>query len=142
MKEVIKTDKAPAAVGPYSQAIKFGNTLYTAGQVPIDPATGKVADCDLSSQIDPATGKVSECSISTQAKQCLKNLEGVITSAGFAMTDVVKVTVFITDMADFPLVNEEYKKFFQEPYPARSCVGVASLPLGVRVEMEAIAVKN
>ncbi len=126
MKEVIKTDKAPAAVGPYSQAVRIGNTLYAAGQVAIDPATGKVVEGD----------------VTAQAAQCLKNVQGVLDGAGFAITDVVKVTVFITNMADFPLVNEEYKKVFQEPYPARSCVGVASLPLGVSVEIEVIAVKE
>ncbi len=125
MKEVIKTDKAPAAVGPYSQAVLVGNTLYAAGQVALDPATGKVVEGD----------------VSAQATQCLKNVQAVLEAAGFAITDVVKTTVFITNMADFPLVNEEYKKVFKEPYPARSCVGVASLPLGVQVEIEVIAVK-
>ncbi len=126
MKEVIKTDKAPAAVGPYSQAVRVGNTLYAAGQVALDPATGKVVEGD----------------VSAQATQCLKNVQAVLDAAGYAITDVVKVTVFITNMADFPLVNEEYKKVFKEPYPARSCVGVASLPLGVQVEIEVIAVKE
>ncbi len=125
MKEVIKTDKAPAAVGPYSQAVRVGNTLYAAGQVALDPATGKVVEGD----------------VSAQATQCLKNVQAVLEAADFAITDVVKTTVFITNMADFPLVNEEYKKVFKEPYPARSCVGVASLPLGVQVEIEVIAVK-
>ncbi len=125
MKEVIKTDKAPAAVGPYSQAVRIGNTLYAAGQVALDPATGKVVEGD----------------VSAQATQCLKNVQAVLEAADFAITDVVKTTVFITNMSDFPLVNEEYKKVFKEPYPARSCVGVASLPLGVQVEIEVIAVK-
>ncbi len=126
MKEVIKTDSAPCAVGPYSQAVRVGNTLYASGQVAIDPTTNKVVEGD----------------VSVQAAQCLKNVQAVLAAAGFAITDVAKVTVFITNMADFPLVNEEYKKVFQEPYPARSCVGVASLPLGVSVEIEVIAVKN
>ncbi len=126
MKEVIVTDKAPGAVGPYSQAIRVGNTLYASGQIAIDPAIGKVIEGD----------------VSAQAIQCLKNVQGVLEAAGFSITDVVKTTVFITNMADFALVNEEYKKVFKEPYPARSCVGVASLPLGVQVEIEVVAVKD
>ncbi len=126
MKEVIVTDKAPGAVGPYSQAIRAGNTLYASGQIAIDPATSKVIEGD----------------VSAQATQCLKNVQNLLESAGFSITDVVKTTVFITNMADFALVNEEYKKVFKEPYPARSCVGVACLPLGVQVEIEVVAVKD
>ncbi len=125
MKEVISTDKAPGAVGPYSQAILKNNTLYASGQIALDPATGKVVEGD----------------VSAQAVQCLKNVQAVLAAANMSVEDVVKVTVFITNMADFPLVNEEYKKVFKEPFPARSCVGVASLPLGVSVEIEVLAVK-
>ncbi len=125
MKEVISTDKAPAAVGPYSQAIRMGNMLFAAGQIPLDPATGKVVEGDAKAQ----------------AVQCLKNVQAVLEGANMSITDVVKVTVFITNMADFPLVNEAYKDVFKEPYPARSCVGVASLPLGVNVEIEIIAMQ-
>ncbi len=125
MKEVISTDKAPCAVGPYSQAILKNNMLFASGQIALDPATGKVVEGD----------------VSAQAAQCLKNVQAVLASANMSVEDVVKVTVFITNMADFPLVNEEYKKVFKEPFPARSCVGVASLPLGVSVEIEITAMK-
>ncbi len=125
MKEVISTDKAPGAVGPYSQAILKGDMLFASGQVAIDPATGKVVEGD----------------VSAQAEQCLKNVQAVLAAANMTVENVVKVTVFITNMADFPLVNEVYKKFFTEPFPARSCVGVASLPLGVQVEIEVTAVR-
>ncbi len=125
MKEVIATDKAPGAVGPYSQAIRMGNMLFAAGQVPLDPSTGKLVEGDAKAQ----------------AEQCLKNVLAVLEAADMTITDVVKVTVFITNMADFPLVNEAYKEVFKEPYPARSCVGVASLPLGANVEIEVTAMK-
>ncbi len=125
MKEVISTDKAPGAVGPYSQAILKGDMLFASGQVALDPATGKVVEGD----------------VSAQAEQCLKNVQAVLAAANMTVENVVKVTVFITNMADFPLVNEVYKKFFTEPFPARSCVGVASLPLGVQVEIEITAVR-
>ncbi len=125
MKDIITTDKAPCAVGPYSQGVRMGNMLFTSGQVPLDPATGKVVEGDAG----------------VQATQSLKNLQGVLEGAGFSMGDAVKVTVFITDMNDWAMVNEAYKKAFKEPYPARTCVGVATLPLGVKVEIEAIAMK-
>ncbi len=123
MKQVISTDKAPAAIGPYSQAIRACNLLYTSGQIPVDPATSKVVEGD----------------VGAQAVQCCKNVQAVIEAAGGSLADVMKTTVFITDMADFPVVNEAYKQFFTEPFPARSCVAVKSLPLGVLVEIEAVA---
>ncbi len=125
MKEVISTDKAPGAIGPYSQAINLGNMLFASGQVPLDPATGKVVEGDAKAQ----------------AVQCCKNVQHILEAAGYSLQDVVKTTVFITDMDNFPLVNEAYKQYFTEPYPARSCVAVRALPLGVLVEIEVIAAK-
>ena len=110
-KEVVSTDKAPAAVGPYSQAIRAGDMLFLSGQVPLDPA----------------------------ARAC-KNLAAVLESQGLSLDNVVKTTVFLTDISKFPLVNEVYKQHFKAPCPARSCVEVSALPLGVQVEIEAIAV--
>ena len=119
--EVISTDKAPAAVGPYSQAIRTaGDMLFLSGQVPLDPSTGKLAQGD----------------IGEQAAQCCKNLAAVLESQGLSLNNVVKTTVFITDISNFARVNEVYKA----PCPARSCVEVSALPLGAQVEIEAIAV--
>lgn len=123
-KEVISTEKAPAAVGPYSQAVRAGNLLFLSGQVPLNPATGKLVEGD----------------IQAQAAQVCKNLLAVLQSQGLGAEHVVKTTVFITDMSNFPLVNEVYKQYFTAPCPARSCVEVSALPLGVQVEIEAIAV--
>ncbi len=126
MKKVISTEHAPAAIGPYSQGIQIGNLLYASGQIPIDPATGKVVEGD----------------VSVQATQCCKNVQAILEAAGCGFEDVVKTTVFITDMETFPKVNEVYKQYFTEPFPARSCVAVKSLPLGVAVEIEVIASKG
>ncbi len=126
MKNVISTTNAPAAIGPYSQGIQFGNMMFTSGQIPVNPDTGKVIEGDANAQ----------------ALQCCKNIQAVLEAGGYNLGDVVKTTVFITDMDNFPMVNEAYKQFFVEPFPARSCVAVKSLPLGVLVEIEAIAVKN
>ena len=124
-KEVISTDKAPAAVGPYSQAIHAaGDLLFLSGQVPLDPATGKLVE-----------GGIEE-----QAARACKNLAAVLESQGLSLDNVVKTTVFITDISNFPKVNEVYKQYFKAPCPARSCVEVSALPLGVQVEIEAIAV--
>ena len=123
-KEVISTEKAPAAVGPYSQAVRAGNLLFLSGQVPLNPATGKLVEGD----------------IQAQAAQVCKNLLAVLQSQGLGAEHVVKTTVFITDMSNVPLVNEVYKQYFTAPCPARSCVEVSALPLGVQVEIEAIAV--
>ncbi len=126
MKEIVTTEKAPSAVGPYSQAIVVDNRMiFTSGQIPLDPKTGLVVGSD----------------IATQADQALKNLESVIEEAGFHIKDVVKTTVFITDMAKFAVVNEVYAKFFVTGAPARSCVEVSKLPKGCMVEIEAIAVR-
>ena len=125
MKQVIHTDKAPAAIGPYSQAIQIGQLLFTSGQVPIDPETGAIVE-----------GGIQE-----QARQSLNNIKAILNAAGTNMGAVVKTTVFLQDMNDFAAMNEVYAQFFQEPYPARSAVQVARLPKDVLVEIEAIAVK-
>lgn len=125
MKKQIATDKAPAALGPYSQAIMVGDTLYASGQVPIDPATG-----DLSGD-----------TIEVQAKQVFENLTQVLAAAGMDFGNVVKTTVFLTDLANFATVNEIYASYFVQPYPARSCVQIAALPKGSLLEVELVAVK-
>ena len=123
MKQVIHTDSAPAAIGPYSQAIQIGNLLFVSGQVPIDPSTGAVVEGD----------------IQAQAQQSLNNVKAILNAAGTNMGAVVKTTVFLADMNDFAAMNPVYAQFFQAPYPARSAVQVARLPKDVRVEIEAIA---
>ena len=125
-KEVISTDKAPAAVGPYSQAIETtgARTVYCSGQIPLDPATGELV-----------AGGIEE-----QAAKVLENLDAVLEAAGAAFRDVVKTTVFLVDLADFPKMNEVYARAFTHHPPARSTVQVAALPRGARVEIEAIAV--
>ena len=123
MKQVIHTDSAPAAIGPYSQAIQIGNLLFVSGQVPIDPSTGAVVEGD----------------IQAQAQQSLNNVKAILNAAGTNMGAVVKTTVFLADMNDFAAMNQVYAQFFQAPYPARSAVQVARLPNDVRVEIEAIA---
>lgn len=122
-KKIIDTKNAPAAIGPYSQAVWAGDLLFTSGQIPLDPATGQVVP-----------GSVED-----QARQSLNNLEAVLKAAGLSMADVVKATVFIKDMNDFPKINEVYATFFPQPCPARSCVEVARLPKDVLVEIEAVA---
>ncbi len=123
MKQVIHTDSAPAAIGPYSQAIQIGSLLFTSGQVPLDPATGAVVE-----------GGIEE-----QAAQALNNIKAILNQAGTNMGAVVKTTVFLKDMDDFAAMNQVYAQFFQEPYPARSAVQVARLPKDVLVEIEAVA---
>lgn len=123
MKQVIHTDSAPAAIGPYSQAVQIGSLLFTSGQVPLDPATGTVVE-----------GGIEE-----QAAQALNNIKAILNQAGTNMGAVVKTTVFLKDMDDFAAMNQVYAQFFQEPYPARSAVQVARLPKDVLVEIEAIA---
>ena len=125
MKRVIATDKAPQAIGPYSQAIEANGTLYTSGIIPINPATNTLV----------------EGSIEVQAKQVLDNMKALLAAAGYEMKDVVKTTVFISDMNDFGKINEIYATYFEGDCPARSCVEVARLPKDVGMEMEAIAVK-
>jgi 2-iminobutanoate/2-iminopropanoate deaminase len=123
MKKVISTTKAPAAIGPYSQAIRVGNLVYTSGQIPIDAATGVFAE-----------GGIKE-----QTRQSLLNLKAILEEAGLTMNDVVKTTVFMADMNDFADMNAVYAEFFAEPYPARSAVAVRTLPKGALVEIEAVA---
>lgn len=122
-KDVISTAKAPAAVGPYSQAIRTGDLLFLSGQIALDPATGKLVEGD----------------IRAQATQVCKNISAVLESQGLSLANVVKTTVFITDIKQFAAVNEIYAGHFPAPCPARSCVEVSALPLGALVEIEAIA---
>jgi 2-iminobutanoate/2-iminopropanoate deaminase len=123
MKEVINTTKAPAAIGPYSQAIKVGNLVYTSGQIPIDPATDNFVE-----------GGIKE-----QTRQSLTNVQAILKEAGLTMENVVKTTVFMADMNDFADMNTVYAEFFAEPYPARSAVAVKTLPKGALVEIEVVA---
>ena len=124
--KVISTEKAPAAIGPYSQAIQVGSFVYTSGQIPIDPATGVVVE-----------GGIKE-----QARQSLANVKAILTEAGLSMSSVVKTTVFLADMNDFADMNAVYAEFFTEPYPARSAVAVKTLPKGASVEIEVVAVRS
>lgn len=123
-KKEIATNKAPAAIGPYSQAVLIGNTLYTSGQIPIDPATGALVQ-----------GGIKE-----QGTRVFENLKAVLEQARTDFSKVVKVNVFITDLNDFAALNELYATYFEKPYPARSCVQVSGLPKGALVEIEMIAV--
>ena len=123
MKQVVFTSQAPAAIGPYSQAIRAGEWLFLSGQIPVDPATGEVAGTD----------------VRTQARQVLKNIQAVLAEAGTTVQAVVKRTVFLKDLQDFQAFNEEYAKVFASEAPARSCVEIARLPKDVLVEIEAIA---
>lgn len=125
MKEIIATDKAPAAVGPYSQAVKVGcgTMIFCSGQIPLDPETGKIV------------GNAAH----EQFEQCLKNLQAVLTAAGADLKNVVKTTVFLTSMGDFVPVNEVYARYFTLELPARAAVEVSRLPKDVKVEIEAIA---
>lgn len=124
--EYIRTDRAPAAIGPYSQAVVSGNMVYTSGQVPINPATGNIVAGDAEQQ----------------ARQALENLKAVLEAAGTGLSNVIKTTVFIKDMNEFSIINKVYGEYFTEPYPARSCVEVARLPRDVRIEIEAVALKE
>lgn len=125
MKTVISTEKAPAAIGPYSQAVEVNGIVYTSGVIPVVPETGEIPD-----------GSVE------QAKQALSNLSNLLDAAGSSMDDVVKTTVFIKEMKDFGAINEVYETFFKGDYPARSCVEVARLPKDVMIEIEAVALKD
>ena len=126
-RQIVQTDNAPGAVGPYSQGTRTDQMVFTAGQLPLDPATGKLAEGD----------------IQDQTRQSLKNMQAVLEAAGAGLDSVMKTTVFLQDMGEFKLMNEVYAGFFPDNPPARSAVEVAALPLGARVEIEAIAlVKN
>ncbi len=122
----ISTDGAPAAIGPYSQAIRAGHLLFVSGQVPLDPATGEMVDGD----------------ISDQTHRVLKSLDAIVRTSGATLGDVVKTTVYLADMADFVSMNRVYKTYFEDPAPARAAVQVARLPKDARVEIDAIVVLN
>jgi reactive intermediate/imine deaminase len=119
---IVSTDQAPAAIGPYSQAVKVGNTVYLSGQIPLDPHTMQLVAGD----------------IEAQAKQVFDNLAAVAAAAGGGLADAVKVNISLTDLGEFTRVNEVMKQYFQEPYPARACVQVAALPRGAAIEIELI----
>ncbi len=121
-KTVIKTDRAPAAIGPYSQAVRAGNTVYLSGQIPLDPDRGELVTGDIAVQI----------------RQVFDNLTAVAEAAGGSLDDAVKLTIYLTDLGHFSTVNEIMAEYFSEPYPARAAVGVASLPRNAEVEAEAI----
>ena len=125
MKNVIATDQAPAAIGPYSQAIEANGTLYCSGQI----------------ALDPASGELNNDNIEVETEQVLKNLGAVLNAAGYNYKHVVKTTVFLADMGDYAVVNEIYGKYFSEAKPARAAVAVKTLPKSVRVEIDCIAVK-
>ncbi|QEH18695.1 RidA family protein [Histophilus somni] len=129
MTKIIHTEKAPAAIGPYVQAVDLGNLVLTSGQIPVNPATGEI----------PAD-------ITAQARQSLENIKAILAQAGLAVADIVKTTVFVKDLNQFATVNAEYERFFVENnhpnFPARSCVEVARLPKDVGIEIEAIAVRQ
>jgi len=125
MNKVINTNTAPAAIGPYSQGIDIGNLIFSSGQIPVNPSTGKIAD-----------GNIEE-----QTKQVLENLKNVLLAGGSDLSKVIKTTVFIKDMNHFSKINEIYAQYFTEPYPVRSCVEVSRLPKDVLIEIEAVALK-
>ena len=128
MSREISTEKAPAAIGPYVQGVDVGSMIITSGQIPVDPATGQVAD-----------------DIAAQARQSLENVKAIVEAAGLKVGDIVKTTVFVKDLNDFATVNATYEAFFTEHdthFPARSCVEVARLPKDVKIEIEAIAVRR
>ncbi|NIR30422.1 MAG: RidA family protein [Gammaproteobacteria bacterium] len=123
-RKAITTNEAPEAIGPYSQAVRAGDIIYLSGQIPLVPQTMAMVEGDARAQI----------------RQVLQNLEAVTRAAGGSLDDVAKLTVFLTDLANFPVVNEVMAEFFREPYPARAAIGVAALPKGAQVEMDAIMV--
>jgi reactive intermediate/imine deaminase len=123
-KEAITTTDAPAAIGTYSQAIKAGNMVYVSGQIPLDPGSGEIVEGDITVQIE----------------QVFQNLKAVAQAAGTSLNNAVKITVYLTDLAHFGIVNETMERYFDVPYPARAALGVASLPRGVDVEADAILI--
>jgi reactive intermediate/imine deaminase len=123
-KTIVKTNNAPAAIGTYSQAVKAGDTVYLSGQIPLDPASGQMIAGDVRAQIT----------------RVFDNLAAVAKASGGSLADVAKLNVFLTDLANFPLVNEIMAKYFNEPYPARAAIGVAALPRNAAVEMDAVMV--
>jgi 2-iminobutanoate/2-iminopropanoate deaminase len=123
-KKIVQTNNAPAAIGPYSQAVLHGDTVYVSGQLPLNPETKKMAD-----------------EVGSQTEQSMNNIKAILAEAGCTMEQVVRCGVFVTDLADFAVVNEVYATFFQGDYPARATVQVAALPLGAKVEIDAVAVR-
>ncbi len=121
-RQIIKTGNAPAAIGPYSQAVKHGDTVYLSGQIPLDPATMEVVSGD----------------IGAQAHRVFKNLLSVCVAAGSNLNGILKLNIYMTDLGNFATVNQVMAEYFSEPYPARATVGVAALPLGVEIEVEAV----
>ncbi len=121
-KQIISTDKAPAAIGTYSQAVKIDTTVYLSGQIPLDPASMEVVEGGIQAEIS----------------RVFDNLTAVCEAAGGSLQDIVKLNIFLTDLSNFPIVNEIMASYFQTPYPARAAIGVASLPKGVGVEMDAV----
>jgi reactive intermediate/imine deaminase len=125
-KQIIRTERAPAAIGTYSQAVKVGDTVYLSGQIPLVPETMELVPGDMPAQI----------------RRVFDNLQAVAEAAGGTLADIVKLNVFLTDLGNFPLINQIMAEYFQEPYPARAAVGVAALPKGAAVEMDAVLVCN
>ncbi|WP_077306882.1 RidA family protein [Terribacillus halophilus] len=125
MRNIIQTDKAPQAIGPYSQAIETAGTVYISGQIPLNPETGEMAE-----------------SITEQTEQVMKNLTAILDEAGLSFDQVVKTTIFLTSLDDFAAVNEVYGRHLSEPYPARATVEISKLPKGANVEIEAVAVRS
>lgn len=124
-REIIFTEAAPRAIGPYSQAVRAGSTVYLSGQIPLDPATGELVTGDFAAQ----------------AARVFDNLQAVAAAAGYTLDDAVRVTIYLTDLGRFPEVNATMARYFREPYPARVTIGVASLPKGAAVEVDAILVR-
>ena len=123
-RSIISTDQAPAAIGPYSQAVRAGNTVYFSGQIPLDPAAGTLVEGD----------------ISTQTRRVFDNLKAVAVAAGGSLAQVVRVGIYVTDLANFAAVNAVMSEYFQQPYPARSTIEVSGLPKGAQVEVDAVMV--
>lgn len=121
-KQIIQTADAPKAIGTYSQAVRVGDTVYVSGQIPLDPTSGQIISGDIEAEI----------------RRVFDNLKGIAQAAGGPLANVVKLNVFLTDLAHFPLVNQIMATYFSEPYPARAVIGVAALPRGARVEMECV----
>ena len=121
-REIIRTDQAPQAIGTYSQAVKCGSTVYLSGQIPLQPETMQLVEGDIELQI----------------RRVFDNLQAVANAAGGSLADVAKLNVFLTDLANFPVVNQVMTDYFVEPYPARAAIGVAALPMGAQVEMDAV----
>jgi 2-iminobutanoate/2-iminopropanoate deaminase len=125
MKKIFSTSKAPAAIGPYSQAVEMRNTLYISGQIPINPQTGKIIEGD----------------ITAQTEQVFRNIAAILEVAGYKFSDVIKSTCMLSDITDFKAMNEVYVRYYTEKYPARSAFAVKALPLGALIEIETIAMK-